>query len=321
MALRNGERSPHGGQEYPVIILGGGPAGLTAAIYTCRARLKTLLIERALPGGQIAMADRVENFPGFPQGINGMELGDLMHQQAARFGLETLAAEVTGVEVAGEVKVVHTTSGDYQCPALIAALGAEHQKLGVPGEAELLGRGVSYCASCDGAFFQGKEVAVVGGGNSAIADALFLTRLVEKVHVVHRRPQLRAEAILQEQALANSKIHFVLDSVVERVEGDGVVKGLRLRRVDTGQTSFLPVNGVFVAIGSVPATQPLQGVVEMTPQGHIATNLMMETSQPGIFACGEARQHSVRQAIASAGDGCTAALSAIRYLQGKTPHR
>ena len=305
--------------EYPVIILGGGPAGLTAAIYTCRSRHKTLLVERGLAGGQITLADRVENFPGFPQGISGMELGELMHQQATRFGLETVTAEVTGVEVGGDTIGVHTTGGDYRCSALIVALGAEHQKLGVPGEAELLGRGVSYCACCDGAFFQGKEVAVVGGGNSAIADALYLTKMVDKVYLVHRRRQLRAEAILQEQALASPKMDFVWDSVVERVEGDGVVSGLRLRRVDTGETSLLPVKGVFVAVGSVPATEALKGVVELTPQGHIVTSDMMETSQPGIFACGEARQNSVRQAIASAGDGCTAAIAATRYLQEKAP--
>ena len=307
------------GKEYPVIILGGGPAGLTAAIYTCRSRLKTLLVEHGLVGGQITLADRVENFPGFPQGINGMELGELVHQQASRFGLETLTAEVTGVEVSGDVFTVRTSNGDFRCSSLIVALGADHQKLGVPGEEELLGHGVSYCANCDGAFFQGKEVAVVGGGNSAISDALFLTKMVEKVHVVHRRRQLRAEAILQEQAMASPKIEFVWDSVVERVEGDGVVNGLRLRRVDTGETSFLPLSGVFVAVGSVPATQALAGVVELTPQGHIITGHMMETSWPGIFACGEARHHTVRQAIASAGDGCTAAIAAIRYLQEKAP--
>lgn len=307
--------------EYPVIILGGGPAGLTAAVYTCRSRLKTLLVERGLAGGQINLADRVENFPGFPQGINGMELGELMHQQATRFGLETVTAEVTAVEAGDEAIGVRTSGGDYRCSALIVALGADHQKLGVPGEAELLGRGVSYCANCDGAFFQGKEVAVVGGGNSAISDALFLTRMVDKVYVVHRRRQLRAEAILQEQALASPKMDFVWDSVVERVEGDGVVSGLRLRRVDTGETSLLPVSGVFVAVGSVPSTEALKGVVELTPQGHIVTNDMLETSRPGIFACGEARHHSVRQAIASAGDGCTAAVAAIRYLQEKPPRR
>ncbi len=305
--------------EYPVIILGGGPSGLTAAIYTCRSRLKTLLVERGLAGGQINLADRVENFPGFPQGINGMELGELMLQQATRFGLETVTAEVTAVEVAGEAIRVGTTGGDYRCSALIVALGAEHQKLGVPGEAEFLGKGVSYCANCDGPFFQGKEVAVVGGGSAAISDALFLTKMVEKVYVVHRRRQLRAEVILQEQALASPRIDLVWDSVVERVEGDGVVSGLRLRRVDTGETTLLPVNGVFVAVGSVPASQVVREVVELTPQGHIVTSDMMETSQRGIFACGEARQNTVRQSIASAGDGCTAAIAAIRYLQEKAP--
>jgi thioredoxin reductase (NADPH) len=306
-------------EKYPVIILGGGPAGLTAAIYTCRSQLKTLLVDHGLVGGQITLADRVENFPGFPQGINGMELGELVHQQASQFGLETLPAEVTEVVASGDVFTVRTSNGDFRCSALIVALGADHQKLGVPGEEELLGRGVSYCANCDGAFFQGKEVAVVGGGNSAVSDALFLTKMAKKVHVVHRRHQLRAEAILQEQAMASPRIEFVWDSVVERVEGDGVVSGLRTRRVDTGETSLLPLSGVFVAVGSVPATRTLKGVVDLTPQGHIVTGHMMETSRPGIFACGEARQHAVRQAIASAGDGCTAAIAAIRYLQEQTP--
>lgn len=300
---------------YDVLILGGGPAGLTAALYTARSRLSTLIVEKAIPGGQIALAERVENFPGFPQGISGMELGERMHQQAAHFGAETLMAAATGMEVAGRVNTVATTEGPVQGRALILALGAEPKKLGAQGEAELLGKGVSYCAYCDAPLFSDQEVAVVGGGNTALTDALYIARYARRVKLIHRRRQLRAEAILQEQARAEPRIEFLWDTVVERVEGEKVVNGLRLRRVDTGEQSFLPVSGVFVAIGGQPNAGFLAPLLKLSPEGFLLTDNIVETGLSGIFACGEVRLGATRQAIACAGEGATAGLAAVSYLQ------
>ena len=300
------------GDPYQLIIIGGGPAGLSAGLYATRARLSTLLIERAIPGGQIINAELVENYPGFPQGISGAELGSLMEQQATKYGLEIIMAEVEGVEV-GE-KIVHTSEGQYRAKALIIAGGSEHGKLGVPGEEELRGRGVSYCATCDGAFFKDQVIAVVGGGNVAINDALFLTRFASKVIVIHRRDQLRATKILGEGALARPKIEFLWDTVVESIGGDGQVRELGLRNVKTGTESKLEVSGIFVAVGLRPNTGYLEGVVALSQEGFILVNDQMETGVPGVFAAGDIRAGSARQVSSAVGDGATAAISAERYL-------
>ena len=297
-----------------VIIVGGGPAGLTAGIYTSRSRLDSLLTEKGLFGGQITNAESVENFPGFPDGVSGIDLGQKMHDQAARFGLETILAEVTGLELQGDLKVVKATEGDFTARTVILAGGANRQKLGIPGEDEFIGKGVSYCATCDAAFFIDRPVAVAGGGDAAITEALHLAKMASKVTVIHRRDQLRATRILQERAFAEPKIDFAWDSVVEKVEGKDFVHGLRLRNVKTDQNSELEVAGLFVSIGFRPDTDYLKGLLTLDDIGHIITNEKMETGIAGIFAAGDVRQNSGRQAITAAGDGATAAIYAEKYL-------
>ncbi|MFO8010305.1 MAG: FAD-dependent oxidoreductase, partial [Dehalococcoidia bacterium] len=223
--------------HYQLIIIGGGPAGLTAGIYATRARLKSLLLERALPGGQIVNSEWVENYPGFPEGVSGFALGELFHQQASKHGLEIKMEEVTGVEVTDEAKVIRTSNSTYTADAVIITGGTEYARLGIPGEEELLGRGLSFCATCDGPFFREREVAVVGGGNVAISDALFLTKFASKVYVIHRRDQLRADRILQERAFDSEKIEFIWDTVVEAINGENSVGSLQLRNVKTGEKS------------------------------------------------------------------------------------
>jgi len=303
-------------REYDVVIIGGGPAGLSAGLYAARARLRSLLVERAVPGGLIVNAGLVENYPGFPQGISGLELAELMSQQATKFGLETLTAEVTRLELRGEQKVVTTTEGNLVAKAVIIASGSDRVKLGVPGEEEFTGRGVSYCAICDGALFQDQPVAVVGGGNAAINEALDLSKFASRVTVIHRRQELRATRILQERALAHPKIEFRWNTVVEAIEGREVVERLRLRHVSSGEKSILEVSGVFIAIGFKPNTGYLQGVLSLDSAGAIITNERMETNVPGIFAAGDIRSGSIRQVVSAAGDGAVAATQAERYIRG-----
>ena len=305
---------PEDNRVRDVIIVGGGPAGLTAGIYTSRSRLDSLLTEKGLFGGQITNAEWVENFPGFPDGISGIDLGQQMHDQAARFGLETILAEVTGLELQENLKVVKTTEGDFTARVVILAGGSERQKLGVPGEEEFTGKGESYCATCHAAFYRDQPVAFAGGGNAAITEALHLAKLTSKVTVIHRRDQLRATKILQEKAFAEPKIDFAWDSVVEKVEGKDFVHGLRLRNVKTDQHSDLEVAGLFVSIGFRPDTDYLKGLLALDDVGHIITNEKMETGIAGIFAAGDIRQNSGRQAITAAGDGATAAIFAEKYL-------
>lgn len=300
--------------EYEVIIIGGGPAGLSAGLYTSRARLRSLLIEKGPPGGQITNAELVENYPGFAQGISGLELGQLIHQQATRYGLETLQAEATGLELEGEKRVVVTTKGKFSAKAVIIASGSERRKLGVAGEEELTGRGVSYCATCDGPFFKESAVAVVGGGNAAITEALHLAKFASRVKVIHRRHELRATRILQEKARAEPKIEFLWDTEVEGIEGKDRVKRLNLSNVKSGEKSTLDVAGVFVAVGLKPNTDYLKGVLPLDDAGYIITNEKMETKIPGIFAAGDVRLNSARQAITAAGDGATAAVYAEKFV-------
>jgi thioredoxin reductase (NADPH) len=304
-------------KEYDVVIIGGGPAGLTAGIYTSRDRLSSLLIERGVIGGRITDAEKLDNYPGFPQGISGSELTGLMHQQANKYGLETVSAEVTTIDAKDERRVVRTTDGDFIARAVIIAGGSERVKLGIPGEKEFTGRGVSYCATCDGPFFSGKAVAVVGGGNTAIYEALHLTQFASKVSVIHRRQQLRATAVVQEKARAQPKIEFLLDTVVKAIEGKDSVQRLVLQNVKSGKQSTLDVSGVFMAIGLKPNTGYLTNLLPLDKQGAIITDGQMKTRIDGIFAAGDIRSGSIRQVVAAAGDGAIAAISAKNFISGQ----
>ncbi len=302
------------GHEYEVIIIGGGPAGLTAGIYTARNRLNGLLIEKGGIGGLMVNAEQMENYPGFPEGISGFELGELMHKQALKYGLEILLAEVSGIELQEKQKVVKTTQGNFIAGAVIIAGGSERSKLGVPGEEKFTGKGVSYCATCDAAFFNEQTVAVVGGGNAAISEALHLAKFASRVVVIHRRDQLRAARILQERAYAEPKVEFLLNNTVEEIEGQDLVERIRLQQKVTGEKSTLDVSGVFISVGQKPNTDYLKGIVPLDARGYIITNDKMETEIPGILAAGDIRGSSIRQAIAAAGDGATAAIYADRFL-------
>ncbi|HEY51141.1 MAG TPA: thioredoxin-disulfide reductase [Dehalococcoidia bacterium] len=304
-------------QGYDVVIIGGGPAGLTAGIYAARSRLKNLLVEKGAAGGWIINAGVVENYPGFPEGVNGLELADAMQQQAAKFGLETLTAEVTGLELKSEQKIVKTSEGDVAARAVIVAGGSERIKLGVPGEEEFTGRGVAYCAVCDGYFYRDVPVAVVGGGNAAMNEALELTKFASKVTVIHRRDELRATKILQERAFAEPNMGFLWNTVVEAIEGEDTVKRLRLKNVKSGEKSTLDISGIFVAVGLRPNTGYLKKVIGLAEDGTIITNEKMETDVPGIFAAGDIRSGSIRQVAGAVGDGAVAAIYAERYIAGK----
>ena len=301
-------------REYEVVIIGGGPAGLTAGLYTSRAKLNSLLIEKGVVGGQIVDAEQVENYPGFPEGISGLELGQLIHRQATKYGLKTIIAEVTGVEPQQKQIVVKTTEGNFIAKAVIIASGSERRKLGIPGEEEFIGKGVSYCATCDAAFFKGLPVAVVGGGNAAITEALHLTRFASRVTVIHRRNQLRANGIIQEKAFSEPKIEFLWDTVAEEIEGENSVRRIKLRQVKTGEKSTLDIAGVFISAGLKPSTDYLRGVLPLDNGGYVITNDKMETEIPGIFAAGDIRRNSARQAITAAGDGATAAFYAEKFI-------
>jgi thioredoxin reductase (NADPH) len=303
-------------KEYDVVIVGGGPAGLTAGIYATRFRLKSLLIERGATGGWIINAGVVENYPGFPDGVNGLELADNMMKQAVKFGLETLTTEVTGLELAVEKKMVQTPEGDLTTRAVIIAGGSDRMKLNVPGEKEFTGRGVAYCAVCDGYFYRDVPVVVVGGGNAAVNEALELTKFASKITVIHRRDELRATPIVQERAFKHPKINFLWNTVVEAIEGDSKVGRLSLRNVKTEEKSTLDVAGIFVAVGQRPNTGYLKDVVLLEKNGTIITNEKMETNMPGIFAAGDIRANSIRQVAAAVGDGAVAAVYAERYLHG-----
>jgi thioredoxin reductase (NADPH) len=306
------------GDIYEVIIIGGGPAGLTAGLYAARAGLTTLLIEKGIFGGQITYAEHVENFAGFPEGISGMELGEKMHVQAEKYGLKTTTAEVTGLEIKGALKVVKTTEGDFTGRAVILAGGAVRRKLAVEGESRLTGRGVSYCAVCDAAFFRDQKVAVVGGGDTAITEALHLTKFATKITIIHRRNQLRAAYILQEKVLSEAKIDFLWDTTISAIEGRDNVERLKLLNVKTNRSSVLEVSGVFISVGTNPDTEYLRGILPLDESGYIITNEKMETSLSGVLAAGDIRHNSARQAITAAGDGATAAIYAQKYLTEST---
>jgi thioredoxin reductase (NADPH) len=301
--------------DYDVVIIGGGCAGLTAAIYTARASLSTLVLDKLDTGGQLATTHEVENYPGFADAIAGPDLMDRFARQAARFGCEVKSAEVKTINAdAPVIRVVQTDQGDFRARAVIVASGADPQTLDVPGEDRLRGRGVSYCATCDAPFFRGKEVAVVGGGNTAVDEGVYITKFANKVTIVHRRDQLRAEPIYQERAFKNEKIAFCWDSVVEEFVGEEVLEKLILKNVKTGEKSELAAQGAFVLTGTRPNTQFLEGVCELDDLGFVLVNERKETSVPGIFAAGDCEDGLFRQAVTAAGSGCAAALSAKRYI-------
>jgi thioredoxin reductase (NADPH) len=302
------------GNTYQVVIIGGGPAGLTAGLYCARSRFDTLLVERGVIGGQITNAERVENYPGFPRGISGTNLGQLIHEQAASYGLETLLAEVTKVVLGQKHNLVNTSEGDFIAGSIIIASGAQFRKLQVPGEDKFVGKGVSYCATCDGPLFKDKTVAVVGGGDSAVTEALYLSKFASSVKIIHRRSQLRASKIFEERATAEPKIEFIWDTLVTQIEGDGVVRQVTLKNTKNDRISMLELAGVFVAIGSTPNSAQWRGLLPLDEEGYIVTNELMETKIAGIFAAGDVRHGSARQVITAAGDGATAAMSAARFL-------
>ena len=299
-----------------VIIIGSGPAGYTAAIYSARAKLNPLVFEGSVTaGGALMNTTDVENFPGFPDGIIGPELMDSLRKQAERFGAELVADDVISVDLTATPKVVTTDSGTFHAKSVIIATGSKYKELGVPGEKLLSGHGVSWCATCDGFFFRGKDIAVIGGGDSAIEEATFLTRFADSVTLVHRRSELRASKIMQDRAFANEKIKFLWDSEVVEVIGDGNVTGLRVKNVRDGSEQVVPVSGVFVAIGHSPRSELFTGQLETDSDGYLVVQQpTTRTAIEGVFACGDVVDHTYRQAITAAGTGCSAAIDAERWL-------
>ena len=305
-----------GCEEYDLIIIGGGGAGLTAGIYGVRSKLKTLLLEKLpLMGGQIVYSEKVENYPGFPEGISGVDLTALMETQARGFGLEIKTGEVIRVKDDGDIKRVLCDDEEYLCRAIIIATGASPNRLGLAGEERFIGKGISFCGTCDGFFFKDLEVIVVGGGDTSIEEALYLTRYVKKVYIVHRRNTLRAAKISQERALKNDKIEFIWDTVVAKVEGDTSVEKVVLKNVKTGATWEKAISGLFIFVGIKPNIAFLHGTVVLDEQGFIVTNEILETSAPGIFAAGDVRKKLLRQFSTAVGDGATAAFAVEKYLE------
>ncbi len=298
-----------------LIVIGSGPAGLSAAIYAARANLSPLVLTGQEIGGQIALTDQVENYPGFPEGITGPDLVEVMQKQAKRFGARVEIDVVEKVELKSHPFRLETQNGaTYEAKALIVATGASPRRLGVPGERELTGRGVSYCATCDGFFFRSKEIAVVGGGDSALQEGLFLTRFASKVHVIHLRDQFRAQPILQDRARENQKMNFVWNSVVKEIKGNGSVQRLVLENTRTGAQSELPAQGIFVYIGHIPNTEMFKGQLDMNEEGYLKVDGRLHTNVPGVFAAGESHDHIFRQAIVSAGYGTMAEMEAEKFL-------
>jgi thioredoxin reductase (NADPH) len=299
-----------------IVIIGGGPAGLTAGLYAARSRLRVVMLEKLGPGGQVLTTEWVENYPGFPDGVSGPVLMDAMRSQAEKFGLVIQRREVTGVELAGETKLIHTSSDTIKTHSVIICTGAQPRKLEVKGERRYTGKGVSYCATCDGPFFEDLPIVVVGGGDTAVEECLYLTKFGSKVHLIHRRDELRATKILQERLRANPKVKLVWDTEVTAIEGGELVEGVSIRNVKTGHESRLSANGVFIFVGSMPVTGFIQGQVALDRDGFIITDREMATSLPGVFAAGDVTAKSLRQIATAVGEGAAAEFSAEKYLSG-----
>ena len=301
--------------DYDVIILGAGAAGLAAGLYTTRAMLKTLLLEQLGPGGQLLITDEIDNYPGFPEGVNGQELAARLDQQTARSGPETQSTEVMGIENAEQpVKTIHTDDKDFTAKAIIIATGGSHNKLGVSGEDALAGRGVSYCAVCDGNFFRGQDVVVVGGGDSALDEGHYLSGIVNSVTFIHRRDELRATKVLQERAFKNDKVKFLWSHVVEEFRGEETLDRALVKNLKTGEVYEYPMAAAFIYVGFHPNTGYIKDLLELDSGGHICIDINMRTVIPRVYACGDARAESTRQLGAAVGDGITAALSAFHDL-------
>ena len=301
-------------QQYDVVIIGAGPAGLTCGMYAARGNCNVVLLEKLAPGGQIAVTELVENYPGFEEGIMGAELAAKMEQQARKFGLKIQSTEVQSLNVDGPFKVLETDGETFKAKVVVVASGTHHRTLGIPGEDEMFGRGVSNCATCDGPLYRGREVAVVGGGDSAIQESLFLTKFVSKVTVIHRRDELRAIQVLADRAMNDPKIHFVWNSHVTQVLGKDGVDGVRVKNKLTQKESDLSCDGFFVFIGMIPNTQFLGGMCKTDEGGFLATNEYCETRMPGIYAIGDVRVKNMRQVATAVGDGATAAHDMEKYL-------
>ncbi|MHB9087795.1 MAG: thioredoxin-disulfide reductase [Thermoleophilia bacterium] len=302
-------------EAYDIIIIGGGPAGLTAGLYSGRARRRTLLLEKAAVGGQAATTDHIENYPGFPDGVGGFELTQMMRTQAEQFDVEI--REISGVEsieADGDDRLVVTDGESFRARSVIVASGAEPSTLGIPGETELRGRGVSYCATCDGAFYRDLEVAVVGGGDSAVEEAIFLTKFASKVYVIHRRDELRAARILQERAFDNPKIELVWDSHLKKILGEGKVEEIVIENKNTHERSSIMLSGVFIYIGTVPNTTFCAGSIDLDDRDYVVTDDKLETSLAGVFACGDCRANRLKQVSIAVGEGALAAVEADKYI-------
>lgn len=299
---------------YDVIVIGGGPGGYTAALYAARANLSVLVLEKLTPGGQMGTTDMIDNYPGFPEGVNGFDLAMQMKQGAERFGAETKLSEVVSVELSGPVKQIHTQDGDYQARTVVLASGANPRELGLPGERELRGRGVSYCATCDGMFYRGKTVAVVGGGNTAVSDVLYLSRLCEKVYLIHRRDELRASKVYLDPLGKAENVEFVWDSEVKELLHGDTVTGVRVKNKKTGETREIACDGVFVAVGQVPNTGLFKGQVDLDESGYVMAGETTKTNLPGVFAVGDLRKKPLRQVVTAASDGAVAAHFIEEYF-------
>jgi thioredoxin reductase (NADPH) len=304
-----------------MVIIGGGPAGLTAALYGARAKMDLALYEKGAYGGQMTTTAHIENYPGFPDGIGGFELADLMQKQAEAFGLSIEYNSINSISKEGDLFILDTSNGEVTARSVVICTGAIPNKLGIPGEEKLTGRGVSYCATCDGALYRERKVAVVGGGDSAVEEALFLTRFAGEVHIIHRRDELRAIPLVRDRALEHEKITMQWNSVVEEVMGDDEVTELTLKDVNSGDNRTLAVDGVFIYVGISPQTDFLSGLVETDESGYIVTDHNMSSSVPGIYAAGDVRHGSIRQVSAAVGDGATAAYNIYKYLEEKQDGR